>query len=519
VGTALPARFNEGIHCGKSIPSVTGLIAVIEVRAAMRRTSCIALAAALLGSAAATAGPNLPADDPDWDVLRDDLGRGTRPDRLGGVQSVAQGGEFGTMLPDGFWYLPLQRLSLRFSAAAEHDRPYSLPLRQRDIAGGIALSCEYQEGRPCGDGVGSGVELDSSIGYGSLFTAATRLRAAAGTARFANELLVDRAYVKLESGPFVLQVGRDALSVGPSIRSALMVSRNGVPQDGVRAQLRPVALPFAPDVRVSLFYFLDRLRDPQRFHGTLLDLARAQLDFWDRVQLGGSRMLMLGGEGAPDYGGLEGFFLEHFGRTKEGVGTAENNRLSFDLSVRVPELRGARFYYEIAFEDTRQQFFFNSLRYDADHLLGLELRDLRVGPWRRLFFELAHTGWVSQEHWLFTTGMTNRGRALGSALGPDGTSLWARADLQFGKLTVSPWAEWLRFVSDRYDSNQSQGVFVVAQGPREHRQRLGADVRAALSEMLWFSLGVFGERIGNADLVVGETRFSGGATASLTFRP
>jgi hypothetical protein len=484
----------------------------------MRPTSRITLAAALL-SAAATAGPNLPADDPDWAVLRDSFAKGQTPDRLGGVQSVSEGATYGTMLPEGFWFLPLQRLSLRFSAADEHDRPYSLPLRPRDIAGGIALSCEYQEGRPCGDGVGSALEIDSSIGYGTLFTAATRLRAAAGTANFADELVLDRAYLRFDYGPFALQAGRDALAVGPSIRGALMVSRNAAPQDGIRAQLRPVALPFAPDVRLSLFYFLDRLRDPQRFHGTLLDLARAQLDFWDRVQLGGSRMLMLGGEGAPDYGGFTGFILEHFGRTKEGAGTAENNRLSFDLSVRVPELRGARFYYEIAFEDTRQQFFFNSLRYDADHLLGLELRDLRLGPWRRLFIELEHTGWVSQEHSLFITGMTNRGRTLGSALGPDGTSIWARADLQLANLTLSPWVEWLRFISDRYDSNQSQGVFVTATGPIEHRQRIGADVRAALSEMLWFSLGIFGERIANADLLQGNTRFSGGATASVTFRP
>jgi hypothetical protein len=484
----------------------------------MRLTSCITLAGTLC-AAAASAGPNLPADDPDWDLLRDELAKGARPDPLGGVQSVAQGGELGTMLPAGFWYLPLQRLSLRFSGANEHDRPYSLPLRPRDIAGGIALSCEYQEGRPCGDGVGAAVELDSSIGYGTLLTAATRVRASAGTANIADELVFDRAYLKFEYGPFALQLGRDALALGPSVRSALMVSRNAVPQDGVRVHLRPVALPFAPNVRLSLFYFLDRLRDPQRFHGTLLDLARAQLDFWDRVQLGGSRMLMLGGEGAPDYGGFSGFILEHFGRTREGSGTAENNRLSFDLSVRVPELRGARFYYELAFEDTRKQFFFNSLRYDADHLLGLELRDLRLGPWRRLFVELEHTGWVSQEHWLFTTGMTNRGRAVGSALGPDGTSVWARADLQLGNLTVSPWAEWLRFISDRYDSNQSQGVFVTATGPIEHRQRLGADVRGMLSPMLWFTLGIFGERIGNADLVADNTRFSGGATASVTFRP
>jgi capsule assembly protein Wzi len=482
----------------------------------MRSTSCITLAAALLLAAGASAGPNLPADDPDWDRFRDALAKGQRPDPMGGVQTVSEGAEYGTLLPEGPWFLPAQRLSLRLAGAAEHDRPYSLPVRPRDIAGGIALSCEYQEGRPCGDGVGTALELDSSAGLGSLLTAATRLRAAAGTANFSNELVVDRAYLKFEYGPFAVQVGRDALALGPSVRSALMVSTHAVPQDGIRLQLHPVALPFAPALRFSLFYFLDRLRDPQHFPGTLLDCTRAQIDIADRVQLGGSRLLMLGGEGAPDYGGFSGFILEHFGRTKEGVGTAENNRLSFDLAVRVPEWSGARFYYEIAFEDTRSQFL-NSLQYDADHLLGVEIRNLRWGPLRRLFLEVEHTGWVSQEHWLFTTGMTNRGRTLGDAMGPDGTSVWARADIMAGKLTISPWFEWLRFVSDLYDSSGPEGVVVVAKGPIEHRQRLGADLRAALSEALWFSLRVFGERIGNADFLEGNTRFSGGATASATF--
>src|SRR6185295_19357405 len=313
--------------------------------------------------------------------------------------------------PDGFWVNPLERVNLLFSAAAEHDRTYSLPARPRQIAGFIGLSCEYQEGRPCGDGVGAALELDSAVGFGPYLTAATRVRASAGTSQFGSDLVLDRAFLRFEAGPFLLQVGRDVVWLGPSVRSGLMVSRNAVPQDGIRAQLKPVTL--VPGVKVSLLYFIDRLRDPQRFSGTLLDCARAQLEFAERVQLGGSRMLMLGGEGAPDYGGFTGFILEHFGRTREGVGTAENNRLSFDLSVRLPELRGARVYYEIAFEDTRQAFW-NSLHYDADHLIGLEVTEIAAGPWRRLFVELERTGWVSQEHWVWTTGMTNAGRTLGS---------------------------------------------------------------------------------------------------------
>ena len=431
--------------------------------------------------------------------------------------SIATGAEAGAD-DEGWWLAPLDRLTLRLSAADEHDRPYSLPVRPRQIAGGIALSCEYQEGRPCGDGVGTALELDSAAGWGGLVTAATRLRVSAGTDHYASGFIVDRAYLKFESDPFALQIGRDVLVLGPSVRAALMLSTNGAPQDGFRAQLKPVALPFAKDVRISLLYFLDRLRQPQTFRGTLLDCARAQLDFGDRVQLGGSRMLMLGGEGAPDYGGFTGFILEHFGRTHETpTGTAENNRLSFDLSVRLPELRGARLYYEIAFEDTRKAFW-NSVEYDADHLLGIELRAIRLGPWRRLFVELEHTGWVSQEHSVFTTGMTNAGRTLGSALGPDGTSLWIRADFEHAALTISPWFEWLRFSGDTYGSDQARGVFVVARGPVEHRRRLGIDAQATVAPLV-VSAGLFGERIDNADLVNGSTRWSGGLRAAVTWTP
>ena len=422
--------------------------------------------------------------------------------------------------PDDLWIDPLERAALLFSAADEYDRPYSVPARPRDLAGFIALSCEYQEGRPCGDGVGTALELDSEAGWGSLLTAATRARASAGTDRYASQLILDRAYLRFTAGPFLLQIGRDALALGPAVRAGLMVSSNAAPQDGIRAQLKPVALPFAPDIRISLLYFLDRLRDPQRFHGTLLDCTRAQLDFWNRVQLGGSRLLQIGGDGAPYYGGFTGFILEHFGRTREGVaqGTAENNRLSFDLAIRIPELRGARLYYEIAFEDTRKAFW-NSVRYDADHLVGIELADLKLGAWRRLFIELEHTGWVSQEHSVFNTGMTNAGRTLGSALGPDGTSLWLRADFEAGRLVLSPWVEWLRFSGDQYGSDQTRGVFVTVVGPIEHRQRLGADTQVALTQSLALSGGVFGERIGNADLVNGSTKYSGGLRAALTWTP
>ena len=145
--------------------------------------------------------------------------------------------------PEGPWIDPLERAALLFSAADEHDRPYSVPARPRNLAGFIALSCEYQEGRPCGDGVGTALEIDSEAGWSSFLTAATRLRASAGTDRYASQLILDRAYLRFEAGPFLLQIGRDALTLGPAVRAGLMISRNVKRPRGpmTAARLRPRA--------------------------------------------------------------------------------------------------------------------------------------------------------------------------------------------------------------------------------------------------------------------------------------
>jgi len=84
---------------------------------------------------------------------------------------------------------------------------------------------------------------------------------------------------------------------------------------------------------------------------------------------------------------------------------------------------------------------------------------------------------------------------------------------------LSPWVEWLRFSGDQYGSDQTRGVFVTVVGPIEHRQRLGADAQVALTQSLALSGGIFGERIGNADLVNGSTKYSGGVRAALSWTP
>src|SRR5439155_22169165 len=150
------------------------------------------LAAALLWVAAAEAAENLPSEDPAWAELRDAVASGREADLTGGVQSVSRRESH-----EGAWVGPLRSATLRALLDSEPDRSYSTPQRPRQLAGGIAVSCDYQEGRPCGDGAAAGIELDSAAGYGDLLTAATRIRLAGGSAQNADGLEIERAYLKL----------------------------------------------------------------------------------------------------------------------------------------------------------------------------------------------------------------------------------------------------------------------------------------------------------------------------------
>ena len=489
-----------------------------------------------LGAAAASAAPNLPVDDPAWVALLDARARGLLPDFVGGQQGLGEDevqralallhlAPDARLLPlseSGFWLRPLETATLRALALHEHDRPYSLPVRPRNLAGDVGYSCAGAEGRPCGGGLALLPEVDSSAGWGTWLSASTRLRLDFGNNRYAPGVELDRAYLKAQLGPLALEAGRDVIALGPSARAGIQVSRNAAPFDQLRAWTRPFSLPFLdPDaVRVSFFYFLARLRDPQFHEGAFIDCTRMQLDLFRRVQLGGTRLLQFGGSGAPPIG-PGSFITEHFGRYYDAKGTPlGDNRLAFDLSVAVPDLLGARFYTELSFEDFRKQEL-NVFRYDADYLAGAELRAIEAGPLRRVLVEAVKTGRLSQEGLYWLTGWTNAGRTLGSALGPDAFSLELRADLELPFARLSPWVQGVRFFSDTYkDDGQGGGGVVVDQaGPSETRARAGVEVSMPLGPTLRLEANLFVEHVTAPDFVAGTSRRNAGVLAALRYLP
>jgi hypothetical protein len=399
---------------------------------------------------------------------------------------------------DSLWLVPVERAALQLELVSEDDRPYSTPAHPRDITADVALSCEHEEGRPCGDGVGSFGEVDSAAGYGHWVLAATRLRLRTGSDRYGTGFDLDRAHVDATYGPVSAKVGRDVLSLGPGPRTQLGWGDNAPPLDQVRVDARVW--------KASGTYVLGRLRDPQTYPGDLVSIVRGQLDL-GAVQVGGMQMLQLDGDGAPGFSFTD-FILEHFRRRDASASATDssNRRIGADIAWHIAGFGGATLTYQIMFEDWRKHFA-DAVRYDADHLVGFANR--------RVVVEAQKTGVRSQEHSPRVTGFTNGGRAVGSPLGPDAESLYVGARTGL----VQPWAELVRSSSDTYNFIVDGPILHETRGVAEWRYRVGARTQVPVRKGV--ALGVQGwfEHVENLAFESGQRRENLGLIGTLVWTP
>jgi Capsule assembly protein Wzi len=409
-----------------------------------------------------------------------------------------------TVRADELWLQPITQASLHLAAYDEADRPYSVAARPRDVAGVLAISCEHTGGEPCGNGVGGYGELDSAGGYGEWLSFQSRLRARTGTSNYGNDVDIDHLNVDLHPGSFRFEVGRDLLQLGPKSHTQVGWGDNAPPLDLVRASYE--------NKRGGLMYIVGRLRDPQTFSGSLVTIARGELVLGP-VRLGAMQLLELEGDGAPHLGPWA-FIEEHFtrGDASAGPGDSSNRRVGVDIDW---QSSFARFYYELMFEDWRRQFA-DALRYDADHVLGLE----RAG----LVIEWQSTGFRSMEHTPRVTGFTNAGRVVGSPLGPDAEALYVAQQLRVSKpeaemtITVAPWVEVVRLSSATYSYGLDQPIDRVTAGQAEMRYRVGAHV-VTRETHAGVEIGALYEHIEDFAFVTGARRNSIGADVKVTYYP
>jgi len=469
----------------------------------LRAYPIVAAALFLFASNASFASPNLPLDDPAYLELAQYRALGHLKLYTGGVQPLTEARVRDLLLsagasPDdplvpralrGFWFRPFQRAIARFDAFTDDAAPYSTPNRPEQMIGNVSVSCEYNERRPCGTGVGLVSELDSSVGYGRWVSAFTRVMMPVGSANYMTGPLLERGYVNAEVGPVAVEGGRDILVLGPGARAQMMVSENAAPLDMIRLSTsHPLKIPRIP-VAVEALGAVAWLRDPQTYHNTNLTILRAQLDLFDQFELGGTQLLQIEGDGAPHLS-FGDAIAEHF--TRKGLVSNggyqngldySNRRISFDGTYTMKFLRGARVYYEVAFEDLRKHIV-DAWVYDGDHLAGVYMPALTKSGKHGFVVEYQHIGISSQTHSTYTSGMTNAGFALGTPLGPDSWSLYAaaRLDLPF-RTWLLPWFEVVRRSSDTYMRVDYGPISRTSYGTEETRTRLGVQ-----AQVLWRSL-------------------------------
>ncbi len=492
----------------------------------------------LTASAPSLASPTLPLDDPAYLELERLRALGDLKLYTGGVRPLTEARVRDLMLSAGvalddpalpsafprFWFRPFQRVISRFALFSDDAAPYSTALRPEGMLGSVSVSCEYQEGRPCGTGAGLVSELDSSAGYGRWVSAAMRLLLPMGSDNYRLGPQLERGYINAEWGPVAFEAGRDILVLGPGARAQMMVSENDAPLDLVRLSTsHPLKIPRIP-VAVELLGAFGRLRDPQTFHNTELTILRAQLDLFDQFELGGTHILQFNGDGAPHLGFADAI-AEHFTRKglAPGMGYTtdySNRRVAFDGTYTMKFLRGLRVYYELAFEDWRKQLF-DAWLYDGDHLAGVDMPAITKSGRHGLTVEFQHIGARSQTHATWTSGMTNAGFTLGTPLGPDAWSLYAsgRVDLARWRAWLSPWIELVRRSSDSYVFVDYGPIYRSAYGNEETRIRLGVQGQWLARANLRLNARLIYEHVDGFQFVPGASRDNGGVELAVTWTP
>jgi hypothetical protein len=226
-------------------------------------------------------------------------------------------------------------------------------------------------------------------------------------------------YGKAMLGPFEIEGGRDSLWWGPGHHGALLISNNAEPFTMLKiSNPQPLRLPwiFRYIGLVKGQWFLTELEEDRDHPGAKLSGLRLALKPHPAVELGATRVVMFGGEGAPGVSWFE--YIKNMIQFSEEQ--SEDNQLAgLDGSFLLPlprslPLRSVKLYGDFMGEDS-----VHSAPSRWSYLAGLQLNDiLRTGR-TDLRMEWAHTNPVAYIHGIYTSGYTYEGRVIGHFIGPN----------------------------------------------------------------------------------------------------
>jgi hypothetical protein len=232
-------------------------------------------------------------------------------------------------------------------------------------------------------------------------------------------------YGKVMAGPFEIEVGKDSLWWGPGHHGSILMSNNAAPFTMVKiTNPQPVQLPWVFR-RVGPFraeWFLADLGDNSTVPDTKLTGIRLNVRPSHLLELGFSRVIMFGGQGAPSVDAFD-YAKMFFALSNQ----EENNQLAgADASLLIPLvksrlLRSVRFYGDGAGEDES-----GGLPSKWSYLLGVQMNDiLRTGR-TDLRLEYADMHEVAYIHNFYTSGYTYDRRFIGHHAGTDSRDLFVQ---------------------------------------------------------------------------------------------
>jgi hypothetical protein len=324
----------------------------------------------------------------------------------------------------------------------------------------------------------------------------------------AEDVFLQRAYVRGVSHNIALQFGVDERRSGQSSVGALFISGNAS---------APPALVVGTDTAIVLPW-LFRLAGPVRITGLLADLGPAQdppharLAGWQvsiqpssRFELGVSVLAQTGGGDCESRKTCASFF-ERFvdlfpaidALTPQHSDIQVSNKLAGgNLRLRFPELSGLDLYYELQIDDFDGRRLRSSLVEDAGHLLGARLPiTMRHGQlsWRA---ELHRTSLRLYEHAQYRSGVTYRERIIGDPLGPNAKGAyligaWRPSPLNGIEIALADESrDPSLYTSTSSDPRDRTFRFVrLADEPRYRRRRATASIdRAVGAGALRFTVG------------------------------
>jgi hypothetical protein len=230
-------------------------------------------------------------------------------------------------------------------------------------------------------------------------------------------------YGKVMVGPFEVEAGKDSLWWGPGYHGSLLMSNNAQPFTMIKLSTAALAAswflraagPFKAE------WFLAGWEDQdfrRQTDGPALNLKPLPL-----VELGASRVIMLGGEGAPSVSCYDYFESLVTGGEEE---TQSNQLAGVDGALLLPlpngmPLRSVKLYADCYGEDEAA-----GTPSKWSYLAGVRLNDLLRTGRTDLRIEYVDTHPVAYTHHLYTSGYTYKGRTLGHHVGPDARDLFVQ---------------------------------------------------------------------------------------------